>query len=101
MNNLYLVPNISIHNVHFNGFSTVLQGLLLFFKWSDFKKLLSHFEHLKGFSPVWVLSSFFKLPACENAFIHLEDLNGFSPVWVLSSTFKEVDLEKTLVTLCT
>ena len=23
MNNLYLVPNISIHNVHFNGFSTV------------------------------------------------------------------------------
>ena len=86
-----VVPNISIHNVHLNGF----------LNWSDSENLLSHFEHLKGFSPVWVLSCFFKLPACENVFIHLEDLNGFSPVWVLSSTFKKVDLEKTLVTLCT
>ena len=58
--------------------------------------LLSHFKHLKGFSSVWVLSSFFKLPACENVFIHLEDLNALSPVWVLSCFFKWCDLEKFL-----
>ena len=47
-------------------------------------------------SPVWVLSLFFKLPACENVFIHLEDLNALSPVWVLSCFFKWCDLEKFL-----
>ena len=65
-------------------------GFAHVFKWSDFEKLLSHFEHLKGFSPVWVLSCFFKLPACENIFIHLNeytDLNGFSPIWVLKFSF--------------
>ena len=55
-------------------------GFAHVFKWSDFEKLLSHFEHLKGFSPVWVLSCFFKLPAYENIFIHLDYWNIVSSV---------------------
>ena len=48
------------------------------------EKLLSHFEHLKGFSPVWVLSCSFKELDLENHLSHFVHLNGFSPVWVFS-----------------
>ena len=48
-------------------------GLLVFFMWSDFEKPLSHFEQLKV----------------------------FSSVWVLSCSFKELDVEQTCHTLCT
>ena len=41
---------------HLKGFS-FMWVLSKFYKWSDFKRLLSHFEHLKSFSPVWVLSA--------------------------------------------
>ena len=57
---------------------------------------MSHFEHLKGFFPSWVLSFFFKLSACENVFIHLEDWNSFSSESVLSLVNKWPDFEKLL-----
>ena len=36
-----------------------------------------------GFSPVWVLSCFFKLVLCENDMSHLVQANGLSSVWVM------------------
>ena len=42
---------VRMHLEDLNGFSPVWV-LSCFILWSDFKKLLSHFEHLKGFSPV-------------------------------------------------
>ena len=50
-------------------------------------KLLSHFIHINDFSPVWVLSRFFKTLAYEKLFSHFVShfvqLNGFSPVCIL------------------
>ena len=71
---------VFLHFEHLNGFSP-LWVLSFFYNWSDFQKFLSHFEHLKC-SSLWVPSCFFKLPTCENVFLHFEHLNGFSSVWV-------------------
>ena len=48
---------------------------------------LSHFEQVKGFSPVWVLSCIFNglLPA--NDLSHFEQVKDLSPEWVLSCFF--------------
>ena len=68
-------------------------------KRSDFEKLLSHFEHLKGFSPMWDLmflevASYWEAlvtlwssknnPVWVKLLSHFEHLKGFSPVLVLS-----------------
>ena len=55
-------------------------GLLVFFMWSDFEKPLSHFEQLKVFSSVWVLSCSFKELDLEIHLSRFVYLNGFSPV---------------------
>ena len=58
--------------------------------------VLSHFEHLKGFSPVWVLSYSFKEHDLEKLLLHFVCLNGISPVCVLSCSFKWPAIEKLL-----
>ena len=55
---------------------------------------LAHFLQLNGFSPVWVLSCFFKWPAIEKFLSHFEHLKGFSRLWVLSCSFKWPAIEK-------
>ena len=55
-------------------------GLLVFFMLSDFEKPLSHFEQLKVFSSVWVLSCSFKELDLEKHLPRFVHLNGFSPV---------------------
>ena len=47
------------------------------------RKLLSHSEHLCGFSPVWNVMWLFRSPDSINALSHTWHLNGFSPVWIL------------------
>ena len=59
-------------------------------------QLLAHFGHLKSFSPVWALSSFFKLCAWENVCLQLEHWNSVSSVLVL---FKWSNFEKFLAHL--
>ena len=44
---------------------------------------------------MWVLSCFFKLPACENVFIHFEHLT----MWVLSCSTKDMILNNYVPTL--
>ena len=85
------------HFVHVNGFSPVWV-LSCTFKLHTCEKLLSHFVHLNGFSPVWVLSCFFKLLEFEKLMSHFEhwNWNGFSLVWVLSCLFKALETEKLL-----
>jgi len=90
-----VVPNISIHNVHLNGLQC---GFASVFMWSDFEKLLSHFEQLKVFSSVWVLSCSFKELDLEKHFSGFAHLNGISPVWVLSCSIKLPAIEKLLTT---
>ena len=69
---------------HLKGFS-LMWVLSKFYKWSDFKKLLSHFEHLKScFSPVWVLSCSFKELDLKNPF------HFCAPEWLLSSVWSHV-----------
>ena len=58
-----------------------------------YKKILrSHYNallqclHLKGFSPVCILSYTFRFPACIHAVLHCFDLTGFSPVLNYSGT---------------
>ena len=46
-------------------------------------KLLSHSEHLYGFSPVWTLMWVFRFPDSLNALSHTWHLYGFSPLWIL------------------
>ena len=38
---------------------------------------------LYGFSSLWILSWLFKAPDCVKLLSHFVHLNGFSPVWVL------------------
>ena len=47
-----------------------------------------HFEQLNGFSSVWILSCFSRLPESLNALLHFEQWNGFSSEWILSCFFK-------------
>ena len=69
---------------HLKGFS-LMWVLSKFYKWSDFKRLLSHFEHLKScFSPVWVLSCSFKELDLKNPF------HFCAPEWLLSSVWSHV-----------
>jgi len=49
----------------------------------DVVKLLSHSEHLYGFSPVWNLMWTFSFEDQENALSHKWHLYGFSPLWIL------------------
>ena len=56
-----------------------------------------HLEQANGFSPVCVLSCFFKSQFCWNALSHLEHVNGFSPVFILSCTFNLAVLIKALL----
>jgi len=46
-------------------------------------KLLSHREHLCGFSPVWTLMWAFRFVDWLNAFWHTWHLYGFCPLWIL------------------
>ena len=48
---------------------------------------LSHFEQVKGFSPVWVLSYIFNGLLPVNDLSHFEQVKGLSPEWVLSCFF--------------
>ena len=58
-------------------------------------KLLSHFEHWNGFSPVCVISCLIKLLDNEKIMSHFEHWNGFSPVWrVLLCFIKALEEEK-------
>ena len=66
--------------VHLNGLQC---GFASVFMWSDFENFLSHFEQLKVFSSVWVLSCSFKELDLEKQFSHFVHLNGFSPVGLI------------------
>ena len=59
--------------------------LLCSFKWPVIGKILSYFEQLKGFSPVW---GWFHNKYVEKLLSQFLHLNGFSPVCVLSCSFK-------------
>ena len=63
--------------VHLNGLQC---GFASVFMWSDFENFLSHFEQLKVFSSVWVLSCSFKELDLEKHLSRFVHLNGFSPV---------------------
>jgi len=43
---------------------------------------LSHWRHLYGFSPVWILLCLVRSLACVNRFRQTEHSNAFSPEWV-------------------
>ena len=54
---------------------------------------LSHCVQLNGLSPVWLLSSLFKLLNCEHLYSHWEQQKGLSPECVISCLFKLLDVE--------
>ena len=49
---------------------------------------LSNLEQGNGFSPVWILSCYFKVPHWLKTLSHLVHANGLSHVWVLSCFFE-------------
>ena len=65
------------------------------------EKLLSHFVHFDGSSPLWVLSSFFKWPGIEKILSYKKHLKGFSPVRILSCSSWKNFLKNTCHFLCT
>ena len=103
MNNLYLVPNISIHNVHFNGFSTVwvcscfLSGLIsrsschtlniwkasLLCGSSNFSFVVWFTEALVTFVPSrnLILKTLVTLCALEWNLSRVDPLMGFQVTW--------------------
>ena len=54
----------------------------------NFVEMLSHLEHVNGFSPVCILSCICKFTVLIKALLHMEQANGFSPVLVLSCIVK-------------
>ena len=44
----------------------------------NFIEMLSHLEHVNGFSPVFILSCTFNLAVLIKALLHMEQANGFT-----------------------
>ena len=59
-----------------------------FLKYFEDAKLLSQYEQLYGFSPVWSLMWVFREKGIEKHFPQKGQLCGFSPVWPLRWTFR-------------
>ena len=82
------VEKLLSYLVHFNG--CFLHGSSdHLFKSLDHEKLLPHFMHLNGFSPLWFLSWIMMWKSSW-------DFNGFFPSWILGWYSKYFDPEKPL-----
>ena len=70
-------------------FSCVCPSMLL--QSSKSWNALSNLEQGNGFSPVWILSCYFKVPLWLKTLSHLVHANAFSPVCVLQCFFKALN----------
>ena len=53
------------------------------FRFDNLLKALSHWTHLKGFSPVWIIIWFLRFPFWWNPLPHTSQRKVFSWLWVL------------------
>ena len=58
--------------------------------WVDWLKVLPHFLHLNGFSPVWVRMWLFKVVTPENDLPQKPHLNGFSFMWITTCSLSSL-----------
>ena len=83
------------HSEHLCGFSP-LWTLMWVFRQSDRLNALSHTWHLYGFSPLWILLWLTRWPDTVNRWLQTVHSNGFSPEWLRLCTARSLLLTKHL-----
>jgi len=85
------VLNISSQKGHWYSLLLLCTSRLCLCMSLEWLKLLSHSEHLYGFSPVWTLMWVFRFVHTLNALPHTRHMYGLYPAWTLMWLFNSED----------